>query len=240
LTAIAKPGTLYLIPNTLGGDNIADVIPEGVRSKINSLKYFIVENEKSARAFLKSSGITTPQQEITIHVIEKHDKNAAVKPLMASLFNGHDTGLISDAGSPAVADPGSAFVRFAHDHQVKVVPLAGPSSLLLALAASGLNGQSFCFHGYLPVVKSDKIAKIKLLERESKSKQQTQIFIETPYRNNAMLADLLASCNGTTQLCIAADITLSTEMIRTMSIAMWKKINIDLHKRPAVFLLLLN
>lgn len=157
---------------------------------------------------------------------------------MQFLLQGYDTGLISDAGSPAVADPGAMFVRFAHENKIKVIPLTGPSSLLLALAASGLNGQNFCFHGYLPVTKSEKIAKIKQLERESKYKKQTQLFIETPYRNNALLNDLLQTCDMSTLLCVATDITLADESIKTMSIAMWKKIKTDLHKRPTVFLLL--
>ena len=157
---------------------------------------------------------------------------------MQFLFEGHDTGLISDAGSPAVADPGAVFVRFAHENRIKVVPLTGPSSILLALSASGLNGQSFCFHGYLPVIKSEKVGKIKAIEKGSKFKKQTQIFIETPYRNNALFSDLLQTCDPNTLLCLATDITLPNEMIKTMSIAMWKKIKIDLHKRPTVFLLL--
>lgn len=234
----AKPGTLFLIPNTLGGDNLNDTIPNGVREKIIHLKYFIAENEKTCRHFLKQAGVLTPQAELNIIALDKHEKNTDSKTVMQFLLQGYDTGLISDAGSPAVADPGAMFVRFAHENKIKVIPLTGPSSLLLALAASGLNGQNFCFHGYLPVTKSEKIAKIKQLERESKYKKQTQLFIETPYRNNALLNDLLQTCDMSTLLCVATDITLADESIKTMSIAMWKKIKTDLHKRPTVFLLL--
>lgn len=234
----AKPGTLFLIPNTLGGDNLNDTIPNGVREKIIRLKYFIAENEKTCRHFLKQAGVLTPQAELNIIALDKHEKNTDSKTVMQFLLQGYDTGLISDAGSPAVADPGAMFVRFAHENKIKVIPLTGPSSLLLALAASGLNGQNFCFHGYLPVTKSEKIAKIKQLERESKYKKQTQLFIETPYRNNALLNDLLQTCDMSTLLCVATDITLADESIKTMSIAMWKKIKTDLHKRPTVFLLL--
>lgn len=233
-------GTLYLIPNTLGSDQLNDTIPPGVREKIISLKHFIAENEKSCRHFLKLAGVLTPQAELNIIALDKHEKNTEHKTVMQFLLQGYDTGLISDAGSPAVADPGATFVRFAHENKIKVVPLTGPSSILLALAASGLNGQSFCFHGYLPVTKSEKVAKIRQIEKESKFKKQTQLFIETPYRNNALLNDILHTCDGNTLLCIATDITLPGEMIITRSIANWKKITIDLHKRPTVFLLLQN
>ena len=231
-------GTLYLVPNTLGGDFPDYVIPHGVLDRIRMLDHFIVENEKAARAFLKKAGITILQDQLKLSVIDKFDDMSQAKPFMQPLLNGHDMGLLSDAGSPAVADPGSDFVKFAHESGIKVVPLPGPSSLLLALSASGLNGQSFCFHGYLPVTKTEKIARIRWMEKESRQKKQTQIFIETPYRNNAMLADLLQTCDSKTQLCIATDITLPTEKISTMSILMWKKIKTDLHKRPTVFLLL--
>ncbi len=147
-------------------------------------------------------------------------------------------GLLSDAGSPAVADPGNIFVRHAHANGIRVVPLTGPSSLLLALAASGLEGQRFCFHGYLAVERQERIAQIRQLEKESAARRQTQLFIETPYRNNALLSDLLSTCRNSTLLCIACDLTLGTEMVQTMSITLWKKSVPDLHKRPAVFLLL--
>ena len=238
---MSKPlsyGTLFLIPNTLGSEHLQYVIPEGVREKIASLTCFIAEHEKSARHLFKAAGITTPQSELKIEVIEKHNNHPDVRKQMQSLFLGHDTGLISDAGSPAVADPGAEYVRFAHENSIRVVPLTGPSSLLLALSASGLNGQLFCFHGYLPVGKAEKIAKIKQLEKESKYRKQTQLFIETPYRNNALLADILQTCEDHTLLCVAADITLPGEMIKTMTVAMWKKTKTDLHKRPTVFLLL--
>lgn len=238
MTDSKKRGTLYLIPNTLGTESLHDIIPPGVREKISLLKHFIVENEKAARHFLKAAGIKTPQQELVLKVIEKHETNTPVRPLMQPLFEGFDTGLLSDAGSPAVADPGAAFVQFAHENNIRVVPLTGPSSILLALAASGLNGQQFCFHGYLPVTKAEKISRLKQLEKESGIKKQTQIFIETPYRNNAMLADILEACHHETRLCIAVDLTLPGEMIKTMTVAAWKKTKTDLHKRPAVFLIL--
>ena len=231
-------GTLYLIPNTLGGDDAGLVIPPAVREKIIHLSHFVVENEKAARRFLKTAGILIPQSDIQFIELEKHEALPSVKTTARFLLEGHDTGLISDAGSPAVADPGAGLVRFAHEHQIRVAPLTGPSSLLMALAGSGLNGQRFCFHGYLPVTKSEKISRLKELERESRLKKQTQLFIETPYRNNALFQDILQACQGNTLVCIACDLTLPTEFIKTKPVSLWKKIPVDLHKRPTVFLLL--
>lgn len=231
-------GTLYLIPNTLGGEDFNLVIPPAVREIVIHLRHFIVENEKEARRFLKMAGILTPQAELKIIEIEKHNPNESQKKLASFLFDGNHTGLLSDAGSPAIADPGAEIIRYAHQNNIKVVPLTGPSSLLLALAGSGLNGQHFCFHGYLPVNKAEKIAKIRQLEKDSKQKKQTQLFIETPYRNNALLTDILQSCASHTLLCVACDLTMPSETIRTMPVSLWKKTSIDLHKRPTVFLLL--
>lgn len=233
-----KTGTLYLIPVTLGESAIDFVIPPEVKKIIHSLDEFIVENEKSARQFLKACSTPVPQSQFLFHVIEKHNPVQENKLFFQSLLQGKNIGLMSEAGVPAVADPGAAIVKMAHEQKIKVVPLTGPSSILLALMASGLNGQQFCFHGYLPIEKQERMATIKKIEKESAQKNQTQLFIETPYRNNQLLADLVNSCAGSTLLCVATDISLITEKITTQRISDWKKSSVDLHKKPTVFLLL--
>jgi 16S rRNA (cytidine1402-2'-O)-methyltransferase len=233
-----KKGTLYIIPVLLGGDDVHALLPHGTLQHIKPLKHFIVENSKSARQFLKQAGIETPQQELIINEIDKHSNDLPYAQFLQPAIEGNDIGLLSEAGVPCVADPGSGFIMAAHKAGIRVVPLTGPSSLLLALMASGLNGQSFCFHGYLPVNRDDRIQKLKQLEKDAQLKKQTQLFIETPYRNNQLLKDMLDILNPGIKLCIAADITLEYEFIKTMSIASWKKDVPDLHKRPAVFLIL--
>jgi 16S rRNA (cytidine1402-2'-O)-methyltransferase len=235
-------GTLYLIPNTLGdGDDaaLAAVLPAPVRERAGTLASYIGENAKTTRAFLKRVGTTRPIQEIEIRELNVNTPPGEVDKLLAPLLAGIDTGLVSEAGVPAVADPGALLVRRAHERGIKVVPLVGPSSILLALMASGLNGQSFAFHGYLPVDANERAKKLRELEQHSRKARQTQIFIETPYRNRTMLDAVLAACAPSTLVCVAADLTLPTETIQSRSVSDWKKQpGPDLHKRPAIFLLL--
>ncbi|MEO5569527.1 MAG: SAM-dependent methyltransferase [Bacteroidia bacterium] len=233
-----EKGVLYLIPCTLGSTETNHVIPEEVKKIIASLEYFISENEKSARHFLKSldAGIIQPQ--LKINVLDKHDEKKNLNDLLNPAREGYNMGLLSEAGCPAVADPGALVVELAHKNTIRVIPLTGPSSILLALMASGFSGQSFCFHGYLPVEKEQRKSMLKKLELESYKKKQTQIFIETPYRNMPMLHDISDVCEPETLLCVATDITLETEMIETRSIKEWKKNIPEINKRPSVFLLM--
>ena len=239
-----KTGTLYLIPNTLGDDaSIPAVLPIEVRSIAARLQHFIVENSKPARQFLKAIGIETPLQQVSMSELNVNTADKDIESLLAPLLAGHDVGLISDAGCPAVADPGARAVAAAHAHGSAVRPLVGPSSILLALMASGLNGQKFAFHGYLPVNASERNTALKSLESESRQSNQTQMFIETPYRNNALLDALCQSLSPQTMLCIATDVTLTSESILTLSIMQWrallqKKQTPELHKRPTLFLFL--
>ncbi len=233
-----NPGTLYLIPTTLGSTFPEAILPADVLQQIRQLDEFIVENEKTARQFLKLCKTEIPQQQLLIHELDKHQSNVFEKYFFENLLKGKNIGLMSEAGCPAVADPGAQIVAEAHRRNIQVVPLTGPSSLLLALMASGLNGQQFAFLGYLPKEKEERKMFIKKIEKESAQKRQTQIFIETPYRNNALLSDLLHSCNNETRLCIATDLTLPAESIRTKKILDWKKNVPDLNKRFVVFLFL--
>jgi 16S rRNA (cytidine1402-2'-O)-methyltransferase len=247
------PGILYLIPNTLGSSNADDtdqlnhIIPVNVQAITAKLNYFIAENAKTTRAFLKliatKHSLCKPIQEIRIEELNVNTENSALPKLLAPLLAGQDAGLISEAGVPAVADPGANLVRLAHDSGIIVRPLVGPSSLLLAVMASGLNGQSFAFNGYLPVDAGQRSKRIKTLEERSRHEKQTQLFIETPYRNAALLEALVTHCHATTRICIATDLTLESESIKTQSASKWKsdlatgKIP-DFHKKPTVFLLL--
>lgn len=239
-----KTGTLYLIPNTLGDDTtLPAVLPIEVIQQAARLQHFIVENAKPARQFLKAIGIQTPLQQISMTELNINTPDKDIDQLLAPLLNGHDVGLISDAGCPAVADPGSRAVLAAHKHHIPVRPLVGPSSILLALMASGLNGQKFTFHGYLPIDANERISTLKKLELESRQHQQTQMFIETPYRNTALFEGLCKSLAPQTQLCIATDITLPTEAITTLPIKQWQSLLSnkqapELHKRPSLFLFL--
>jgi len=237
-------GTLYLVPNTLGeGDDDAlnAVLPAPVRERAGTLASYIGENAKTTRAFLKRVGTTRPIQEIEIRELNVNTPAGEIDKLLAPLLAGVDTGLVSEAGVPAVADPGALLVRRAHERGIKVVPLVGPSSILLALMASGLDGQSFAFHGYLPVDANERVKKLRDLEQTSRKARQTQIFIETPYRNRTLLDALLATCAPSTLVCVAADLTLPTETIVSRAVSDWKrKPAPELHKRPAIFLLLAN
>ena len=229
---------LYLIPSTLGNEDTELFLPKGTIEIIHLLKYFIVENEKTARAFLKTCKIVFPQSELVILELDKHDPKQDIQTFLKHSKDGHSIGLLSEAGCPAVADPGSLIVAAAHRLNLTVKPLVGPSSLLLALMASGLEGQRFCFHGYLPIDRDPKSKAILKLEREAQVNKQTQIFIETPYRNNTLLKDLLSICNNDTRLCIAVDLNTPSEWIKTMRIQEWKKQIPELHKKQVVFLLL--
>lgn len=249
------PGTLFLIPNTLGqpgeqhADPLAQLIPVAVQAITAKLDYFIAENAKTTRAYLKLIALhhplAKPLQDIRIGELNVNTDVAALPALLAPLRAGQDAGLISEAGVPAVADPGANLVRLAHSHGIPVKPLVGPSSLLLAVMASGLNGQSFAFNGYLPTDAAQRSKRIRALEERSRAEKQTQLFIETPYRNNALLEAIVSACHANTLICVATDLSLASESIRTQPAGKWKAELAagnppDLHKRPTVFLLLGN
>lgn len=246
-------GTLYLLPNTLGpadatsGATLSHVIPEEVQAVTARLDHFIAENAKTTRAFLKivaqAHSLARPLQEIHISELNVNTPASALADLLQPLLDGQDAGLISEAGVPAVADPGANLVRLAHERNVRVRPLVGPSSLLLAVMAGGLNGQSFAFNGYLPTDAAQRQKRLRDLEDRSRRERQTQLFIETPYRNAALLEALAATCQPGTLISVATDLTLATETIRTQSAARWKQdVNAgklpDFHKKPTVFSLL--
>lgn len=234
-----KFGTLYLIPVTLGDDNITKVLPADVVSIAQQLDTFVVESEKSARHFLSTIKTNKPVRELSLNLLNEHTEDKGIPALLAPLLAGKDIGLMSDAGCPGVADPGAKLVEQAHQKGIRVVPFVGPSSILLSLMASGLNGQQFAFLGYLPVDKTLRNQKIKEIEKRSLTHKETQLFIETPYRNQHMLEAILSTCQPNTRLSVACDISLNTEMIATKTIATWKKTPLpDLHKRPTIFLLL--
>jgi len=230
-------GSLYLIPVPLAENSVEKVLPVYHQELINSIQTYIVENEKTARYWLKQSHLILPQSELVIHVYGKHSDKDDVSSYFKELEAGNDVGLMSEAGCPAVADPGSDIVAEAHKRGIKVVPMVGPSSILLALMASGFSGQSFTFHGYLPIDKSQRSKKLKELESKSERFKQTQIFIETPFRNNQMLEEVLKSCSARTRLCVAVNLTGADEQIVSMPVEQWKKQKFDFHKKPAIFLL---
>jgi 16S rRNA (cytidine1402-2'-O)-methyltransferase len=234
----SDPGALYLLPNTLGETAAESVIPAAALHRARSLDYFIAEHPKSARAFLKRIGFPRALQEVRIERLDHNTPAGDLASLLAPVLDGRDAGLLSEAGLPAVADPGAALVKIAHDKGVRVVPLSGPSSLMLALAASGLEGQRFAFHGYLPVKPQHLAAALKDLERQSARLGQTQIFIETPYRNDATLAAMLRALRDDTLVCVAADLTLESEMVKTRPAAAWRRQTPTLKGRPTVFLVL--
>lgn len=246
-------GTLYLIPNTLGQSEstdtnvLAHIIPDTVQAMSAHLQYFVAENAKTTRAYLKILSqhhpLTKPMQEMQLAELNVNTPDEALQALLKPLLDGYDVGLISEAGVPAVADPGANLVRLAHQCGIKVRPLVGPSSLLLALMGSGLNGQSFAFHGYLPTDATARMKRIKELEERSRKEKQTQLLIETPYRNTAMLEALASTCSPQTLICVATDLTLETESIHTKTASEWKKqiqknAGPDFHKKPTVFLFL--
>jgi 16S rRNA (cytidine1402-2'-O)-methyltransferase len=234
-----KPGTLYLIPCTLGDTAPEQVLPQHVMAVARKLSHFVVEQPKSARQFLAALKPEQPIQSLHFATLNEHTLAKDMAGLLAPLLAGHDVGIISEAGCPGIADPGADLVNLAHRNGIRVVPLVGPSSILLALMASGLNGQCFAFHGYLPIAEAERNKAIAKLEADSAKLKQTQLFIETPYRNEKMFVALLAQCRPETQLCVATDITLPGEQILTHTIKQWKSRPApQLNKRPSIFLLL--
>ena len=232
-------GNLYLIPTNLAEPvNPGAILPQDVIAVALRLDHFIAENAKTARAFLKSLGIGRPLAEISIRELNEHTAPDALTALLEPLFAGHDVGLVSEAGAPGVADPGATIVALAHRHKISVMPLVGPSSILLGLMASGLNGQKFAFHGYLPQEKQARIAAIRELESESRRRNMTQLFIETPYRNAPLLVDLLATLAPATRLCVVSDLTGPHERVTMQTVAAWRKAKVDIGQFPALFLFL--
>jgi 16S rRNA (cytidine1402-2'-O)-methyltransferase len=235
-------GKLYLIPITLSNPGETTVVPEDVlphtiKRTIDFVDYYIVENEKTARKFIKSIHPEKKQPDLKISVLNKHTEIAEHNDFIQPILRGENIGLMSESGCPGIADPGADIVKLAHEKGIQVVPLVGPSSILLALMASGMNGQSFAFNGYLPIDKNDKKQALKSFERLSQEKNQSQLFIETPYRNNKLMEDLLQILQPNTYLCVACDITLPTEYIKTKTVNQWKKEKADLHNRPCIFII---
>ena len=226
---------LYLIPTYLSENN--NVLPNEVINIAKSIDEFIVENEKTARQFLKSIQTNFHQEKLVFHLLNEHSTAKEISLLIDVLKKKKDIGLLSEAGCPAVADPGAALVKMAHENNIKVIPLTGPSSILLALMASGMNGQSFIFHGYLPKESALRKVKINLIEKDAIKKNQTQIFIEAPYRNQQLLNDILQTCNDKTLLCLAINITSKDELINTRTISEWKKQIPEINKKPVIFLI---
>jgi len=228
-------GKLYIIPSVIANNN--NVIPEQVREVITYTDYFLVENLRTARRYISSLKLGLTIEELTFELLDKKTSDQQVEKIMKSVLQGKNAGLLSESGCPGVADPGSKAVSYAHQKGVEVIPLVGPSSIILALMASGFNGQQFAFQGYLPIDKKDLESKIMQLENESKKKNQSQIFIETPYRNNQLLKSILKVASAESQLCIARDISGDNELILSHKIKQWNHIDIDLHKIPTVFIL---
>jgi len=231
-------GKLYLVPSIIADNTQTNVITSHVCASLKTIRHFLVEDVRTARRYLSSLKIYDSIETLNFEILDKDTKAGDLQRLIAPIFQGLDMGIISEAGCPGVADPGSIAVKFAHENDIKVVPLVGPSAVLLALMASGLNGQRFAFHGYLPIDPKECAKTIQDLEKESRQKNQTQIFIETPYRNNHLKELLLKNLKSETQLCIAADITGEQEQINTFPVQKWKKLDYSMSKVPAVFLFL--
>lgn len=233
----SSKGKLYLIPTRLGNNAPLEVLPISIKKIIETLDDYIVENEKTARLFIKKISSNKSQPSLRINILNKFTEESELPSYLDTCLEGKHVGLLSEAGCPGIADPGAEIVKIAHQKGIQVVPLVGPSSILLALMSSGMNGQNFTFNGYLPIEKSEKKSKLKKLEKLSFEQNQTQIFIETPYRNNKMLEDICASLNENTRVCVACDITLPTEYIKTKTVKEWKHTTVDLHKRPSIFII---
>jgi 16S rRNA (cytidine1402-2'-O)-methyltransferase len=232
-----KVGKLYLIPTVLAENSAEKIINLGTREIVKNTKYYLVENVRTARRFISSLKLGITIEDLQFEILDKKTKPAELERIMKPLFAGVDVGVMSEAGCPGIADPGSAAVAYAHEKKIQVVPLTGPSSMFLALMGSGFNGQSFAFHGYLPIDKQDRINAIKQLEGESARHNKTQIFMETPFRNNHLFEDLKSALSPQTKLCIAKNLTGSDEFIQTKTIQDWRKTKLDLHKVPVVFIL---
>ena len=230
-------GILYLIPNTLGQSNIDNVLPSYNISVAKNLRHFIVENVRSARRFLKMLDRDIVIDDLSFYELNRHTPPDRIAELLLPIYEGHSMGIISEAGCPAIADPGADVVAIAQRKNIRVVPLVGASSIILSLMASGFNGQSFAFVGYLPIDKKARIQRLKQLESRASSERQTQIFIETPYRNNQLVQDMVATLIPDTLLCIASELTADTESVKTLPIAEWAKQQIDINKRNTIFLI---
>ncbi len=231
-------GILYLIPSTLSDGSVESVIPSEVAVLIKQLTHFAVENERTARRFLKRVDSSIDINVLTFVILDKDTAASGREGMVKLMESGVNLGVISEAGCPGIADPGADLVQLAHQHKLVIKPLVGPSSILLAMMGSGMNGQSFAFNGYLPVKKAEKISRLHFFESRSFSEKQAQIFIEAPYRNLQLLEDILVACKPATRLCIACDITSETEMIVTKTIAEWKKSSLpDIQKKPAIFII---
>ncbi|MEN8789029.1 MAG: SAM-dependent methyltransferase [Flavobacteriaceae bacterium] len=228
-------GKLFLIPTTLGANEPWEVLPISIKRAIEEIDYYIVENERSARRFIKKVSPRKSQPDLQIFILNKFTEAASLPSYLDPCFKGYHVGMLSEAGCPAIADPGADIVSIAHERKIRVVPLVGPSSILLALMASGLNGQNFAFNGYLPIDAQERKTAIKKFEKHSEDTQQSQIFIETPYRNEKLFKELLKTLRPSTRLCLATDISLPSEFIQTKTIDNWKKEHLELNKRPTIF-----
>jgi 16S rRNA (cytidine1402-2'-O)-methyltransferase len=230
-------GNVYLIPTTIGESGTSRVIPTEVAEIVKDIRYFVVENIRTARRYLRKLYPQINIDELHFFELNQHTDSRVIEEYLSPVLEGFDVGIISESGCPGIADPGAEVVRLSHMRQIRVIPLVGPSSVLLSLMASGLNGQHFAFLGYIPLRHAERLKAIREIEKRSVVEKQTQIFIETPYRNNQLIQDLLNTLNDHTRLCLACDITMDTEYIKTQTVAMWKRGIPDLNKRPAIFLL---
>jgi 16S rRNA (cytidine1402-2'-O)-methyltransferase len=230
-------GKLYLIPNTLGDSSPEMVLPAKLLGTIEHISHFLVEDERNARRYLRKIGFSRSFDETFFSLLNEHTISDDFSTLLQPLFKGFDVGIISDAGVPGVADPGAEVVKLAHQNNIRVIPITGPSSIILSLMASGLNGQSFAFNGYIPIKTGERTKKLKELEKKAFSENQSQLFIEAPYRNLALFNDILSACQPETLLCVACDLTLDDEFIQTLSIREWRKKIPAINKRPAVFII---
>ncbi len=230
-----KYGKLFLIPTTLGDNEPLEVLPISIKRAVEHINHYIVENEKTARRFIKKIYSKKSQPGLHIELLNKYTEPEVIASFLDPCLEGYNVGILSEAGCPGIADPGADVVKIAHEKNIRVVPLVGPSSIVLAMMASGLNGQNFAFNGYLPIDSAERKSTIKKLEKHSRDHNQSQLFIETPYRNDKLLEELLRTLANQTMLCIACDITLPTEFIATKSVSEWKKESVNLHKRPTLF-----
>lgn len=230
-------GKIYLLPNLLGDSDTGSVIPANVVNITTSLRYFIVENIRTTRRYLRKLDANFPIDDSHFFELNKHLQTSSIEEFLQPCFNGMSVGIMSEAGVPGIADPGADVVALAHSKNLQIIPLVGPSSIIMAMMASGLNGQNFAFNGYLPIKTPERIKRLKQLEQKIIRDNQAQLFIETPYRNNALLSDMLQHCLPNTKLCVAANISCSSEFIKTQSIGAWKKEKPDLNKIPTLFIL---
>lgn len=235
---MSEKGTLYLIPMVIADDTVEHVIPAGQRATLVTITHFLAENVRTARRYLSSLQLFDRIESLQFSKLDKHTEPEELNTLLTPVLQGHPLGVLSESGCPGIADPGALAVQYAHQHGIRVVPWVGPSSLLLALMASGLNGQQFAFHGYLPVDTREAAKTIRILEKESAAKKQTQLFIETPYRNKALFKNLIQSLNPHTRLCIAVNLTGTDEFICTKTVHQWRSIPVELPKMPTVYLFL--